>query len=173
MAITINKLTNANIYLDGTSLAGQAEEVDLPKVDPKMVEHKGLGMAGTFELPSGFDKMEMRIKWNSFYQDAFAKVADPYSSRQFQVRGNLENYTGPGGRVGQVAYKATVRGTFKGLPGGNFKQNENVEMESMVNVVYFKLEIGQTAVYEFDVFANIYKVNGVDLLQQFRQNTGT
>ena len=68
--IEINRITNANIYLDGTNLLGRAEEVKLPDVSMIMQEHKALGMVGKVELPAGFDKLEGEIKWNSFYRDA-------------------------------------------------------------------------------------------------------
>lgn len=44
--IEINRITNANIYLDGTNLLGRAEEVKLPDVSMIMQEHKALGMVG-------------------------------------------------------------------------------------------------------------------------------
>ena len=42
--IEINKLTNANVYLDGVNLLGRAEEVQLPQIKHKMAEHKALGI---------------------------------------------------------------------------------------------------------------------------------
>ena len=44
--IEINRITNANIYLDGANLLGRAEEVKLPDVSMTMQEHKALGMVG-------------------------------------------------------------------------------------------------------------------------------
>ena len=41
--IEINKLTNANVYLNGNNLLGRAEEVELPQIKHKMAEHKALG----------------------------------------------------------------------------------------------------------------------------------
>ena len=37
--IKINKLTNANVYLNGVNLLGRAEEVQLPQIKHKMAEH--------------------------------------------------------------------------------------------------------------------------------------
>ncbi len=47
--IEINRITNANIYLDGANLLGRAEEVKLPDVSMTMQEHKALdgGQGGT------------------------------------------------------------------------------------------------------------------------------
>ena len=40
--IQVNTLNNANIYIDGNSLLGQAEEFKLPVVKFKMAEHKAV-----------------------------------------------------------------------------------------------------------------------------------
>ena len=42
--IQINRITNANIYLDGNNLLGRATEIKLPDVSLIMQEHKALGM---------------------------------------------------------------------------------------------------------------------------------
>lgn len=87
--IEINRITNANIYLDGTNLLGRAEEVKLPDVSMIMQEHKALGMVGKVELPAGFDKLEGEIKWNSFYRDAMLSAANPYRSLALQCRSSV------------------------------------------------------------------------------------
>ena len=48
--IKINKLTNANVYMNGVNLLGRAEEVQLPQIKHKMAEHKALGMVGSAEF---------------------------------------------------------------------------------------------------------------------------
>ncbi|MCM5371088.1 phage major tail tube protein, partial [Escherichia coli] len=94
--IEINRITNANIYLDGTNLLGRAEEVKLPDVSMIMQEHKALGMVGKVELPAGFDKLEGEIKWNSFYRDAMLSAANPYRSLALQCRSSIQRYSSQG-----------------------------------------------------------------------------
>jgi len=48
--IKVNRLTNANVYVDGQSQLGKAEEVNLPDITFMLSEHKALGMIGKFEL---------------------------------------------------------------------------------------------------------------------------
>ena len=55
---------------------------------------------------------------------------------------------------------------------GNFKQHDNVELTSMLTVTYVKQVINGEDVIEIDVLANIFKVNGVDVLAQYRNNIG-
>jgi len=171
MATTINRLTNANIYIDGNSLLGKAEEVNLPVVKQKMSEHKALGMVGSVEFPAGVDKLEAKIKWNSFYADVMKKVANPFSALQIQVRASLESYTSAG-RATEVAVVCHMTASSKDFPMGNFKQHDNVEAETNLNVTYCKLEIGGQVIMEIDVLANIYKVDNTDVLANYRANTG-
>lgn len=169
--IQVNRLTNANIYIDGSSFLGKAEEVNLPMIKHIMTEHKAVGMVGKFELFAGVDKMEAKIKWNSFYVEAMRKMADPTTTRQIQVRSSLEVYTAAG-RVEQQPVVVYMSAQPKDFPMGNFKQHDNVELESNLNVIYCKLEINGVAVLEIDVLANIYKVDSVDIMARYRDNIG-
>ena len=65
MAFSAHRVSNANIYLDGASFFGKAEEIDLGSVKAVMSDFQGLGMIGLIELPDGFDKIEGKINWNS------------------------------------------------------------------------------------------------------------
>jgi hypothetical protein len=60
----------------------------------------------------------------------------------------------------------------KNFPGFSFKQHDNVEAESSLGVTYYKLVINGKIVVEIDVLANIYKVNGEDMLTNYRSNIG-
>ena len=171
MALKVNRLTNANIYVNGTNFLGRAEEIKLPEINHMVSEHKALGMVGTVEMFSGIDKMEASIKWNSFYTDVLKAAANPTVPVEIQVRGSIEEYTG-NVRTAETPAVAYITGQFKNVPTGNFKQHDNVELESKLTVWAVKLEIGGAAIYEVDVLNNIYKVDGVDLLENYRSNLG-
>lgn len=169
MAIEINRITNANVYLDGGSLMGKAEEIKLPDIVAKMAEHKALGLAGTIELPSGFDKMEGEIKWSSYYPDAMAKVANPFKFVSIQVRCNVETYGGQG-RTDEKPLVTFLTVAFKKNPGGTFKQHDNAEFPTSFTCYYIKQVFDGQDVLEFDAMSNIYKVNGEDMLANYRAN---
>lgn len=169
--LSINKITNCNVYIDGANHAGKAEEVKLPDIMPIMTEHKGLGAIGRVELPAGLEKMVCSIKWSSMYPDLMKVEANPYAAHSLQIRGSLETW-GPGGRLAQVPVIAYVNGTFKKFPGGTFKQSDPVERESEVAVSYYKLTVAGKDIVEVDVFANIHKVDGVDINATFNRNLG-
>lgn len=169
--VSINKLTNANIYIDGNSFLGQAAEIELPMIKHKMAEHNALGMVGTLEFFSGIEKLESKIKWNSFYTDTLKKLADPTKTMQLQVRGSLEEWKSTG-RTKQEPVVCYITCAAKDFPGGNYKQHENVEVETNLAVYSFKMEINGAPVIELDIAANIYKVAGNDILATYKANLG-
>lgn len=171
MAITVNRLTNANVYIDGVSKLGKAEEVSLPTIKHKLAEHKALGMVGTVEFFSGIEKMEAKIKWNAFYSDVLTKMGNPTKPMNIQIRSSLEEYTSSG-RTSQLPVVCYITASSKDLPMGNFKQHDNVEAESNFSVTYAKLEINGQLIFEIDMLANIYKVGTEDVLAQYRANLG-
>ena len=169
--IQINKLINANVYMNGSNLLGRAEEVQLPQIKHKMAEHKALGMIGSAEFFAGIDKLECKIKWNALYPDVLTTCANPFVAVPIQVRASLETYTSAG-RVSEVPAIAFISGTFKEFPLGTIKPGDNAEYETTMSVTYAKLVVDGADIFEIDVLENIYKVNGVDILSTFKANIG-
>ena len=169
--IQVNTLHNANIYIDGVSKLGQADELKLPTVKFKLVERKAVGMVGTIKLASGIEALEGEVKWGSFYADVWAKVLNPFSPVEMQVRGSLETHAS-NGRIAQVPYVVFLTAMFYEVPMGDFKQNDAAEFSSKFHANYMKQRVNGQDILEVDAMANIYKVNGVDQLDLYRQNIG-
>lgn len=169
--IAINHLTNVNLYMDGKSLLGRAEELELPQVKHKMTEHKALGMVGTAEFFSGVEKMECKIKWASFYSEVLREAANPFKTVRLQARSSLETYTGQG-RTAEVPVMVSLIAAYKDFPLGSFKQHDRVVPDTNLSVYYAKMEIDSQEIFEFDVLENIYKVAGADVLATYRLNIG-
>lgn len=171
MAVQINRITNANLWINGNNLLGKAEEVTLPDIKAKQTEHKGLGMAGTLELPAGLEKLEAKFKMAAFYPDVMKLAGNPYATASIQVRSNLETWAGQG-LVNQVAVVAYLSGRFTNLPMGTFKPKDNAEFELNMSVTAAKLVVDGQELYEVDVLNNVWKVNGIDVLSTYRANIG-
>jgi P2 family phage contractile tail tube protein len=169
--LSVNRITNANVYLDGIGLLGRAEEIEVAKPKHKMVDHKGLGMAGSAEFWAGVDKLEAKIKWASIYPEAETALNSPFQAHYFQVRSNLETYTSQG-RTQEQPLVYLMTGIFKDAGAMNFKLHEGVDTTSVISVYHSELYIGDAQIFLFDVMANIYVVNGVDQLRTFRVNLG-
>ncbi len=171
MDISVNRITNANIYMDGVGLLGRAEEIQVAQPHHRMADHKALGMAGTAEFWAGVEKLEAKIKWSSLYPEVLVAVGSPFSSHSFQVRGSLDQYTSQG-RSAELPVVYLMTGIFKDAGAFTFKQHENVDTTSTITVYHSELFIAGAQIHLYDVLANIYVVNGIDQLAQFRSNLG-
>lgn len=167
----INKCTNANVYLKGVSYMGRAEEITLPEISPKMVDHKALGMVGEIELPAGLQKMSAKIKWNAIYPDVMKLAHNVFEAVQLEVRCNIETYEG-GTRTNQQPAVIFLTGTWKKSGGLSFKPQDNVEIENELNVSAYKMIVNGEEIIEVDVMSNIWRVNGIDQLSKYRQSLG-
>ena len=68
--MNIQQILNANVYIDGTNnLIGRASSITLPDVKATVESHRGLGMIGTVEYPTGLDVLTTKIKWAGFYAE--------------------------------------------------------------------------------------------------------
>jgi uncharacterized protein len=168
--INVNRVTNANIYLDGNSLLGRAEEVELAWPKAKMVDHKGLGMFGTAEFPSGIDKLESKIKWSSIYTEVLSAMSI-FQAHQFQVRASIQQYTSQG-LIAQLPFIGLMSAQFK--DGGPLRfKHEQVDFPTTLVVYHCEYYVSGVQYLLYDVLANLYVLNGVDQLAQFRANIGT
>lgn len=171
MATRIGTLYNANVYVNGVNHAGLAEEVTLPDLKPKMVEHKPLSGIGSFELPTGVDKMGMKIKWNFIAPEVLINAADFYSSQDVMIRANADIWDN-GSRVASAPVIAFVRGLSKNLPAIALKHQDNPDIETELSVTGYKLEYNGRVLFEIDLFAQVYIVDGVDMMADYRANLG-
>ena len=169
--INVSRITNANIYMDGVSLLGRAEEVELAFPKAKMVDHKGLGMFGTAEFPAGIDKLEAKIKWISVYEQVMLGISI-FQSHQFQIRASKEQYTSQG-RTAELPFVGLMTAQFKEGGPINFKQHEQVDFPMTLVVYHCEYYISGVQYLLYDALANVYIVNGIDQLAQFRANIGT
>jgi P2 family phage contractile tail tube protein len=123
------------------------------------------------ELPAGLDKMEARIKFNSIYADFIALASNPFVLRTIIVRASKQDWD-QRGVAREVPVKAELRGFFKEFDTGKVKARDAAEAEATISVVYYRLEVDGREVVEVDVMNNIYKVEGRDILQNYRANLG-
>lgn len=169
--IQINSITNANIYVNGNSLLGRAEEIKMPDITAMTTERKALGMVGKIELPTGFDKLEGEIKWNSLYEDAAVVTANPFAAVSLQCRSSIETY-GSQGRVDEVPMVTYLTVMFKKNPLGTFKQHDPAEFGTSFTATYLKQVVNGREIIELDYMANIFRVDGQDMLANYRSNIG-
>jgi uncharacterized protein len=170
MNISIQSLANASIWVDGASFAGRAAKYDTPFPKKKFEDYKALGMAGETELPVGLEKLESTMEFTSFDAVLIAALVD-YNVHSFQVRGNVEVHTSQG-LTAQLPAVFLMNAMVKDSGKIEGEAQQRVKYQAMLSVRYCQLTFAGVQLYEYDVFANVYLVNGVDQLAQFRANLG-
>lgn len=168
--LNVSRIVNANIYIDGASMLGRADEVELAFPKAKMVDHKGLGMIGTLELPAGIDKLEAKIKWASVY-DEVLKTISIFQTHSFQIRADRQEFT-PLGLTGSTGFTGIMSAAFKDGGPLNFKQHEQVDFPTTLAVYHVEYYLAGVPYLVYDAMANIYIVQGVDQLINFKAHIG-
>ena len=171
MALNINKVFDANVYINNSSTHGQASEVTCPEVNYIMNEYNSLGMFGTARFPNGIEAMESTINWQYPENEVQVALANPFKAVDIMVRSSKATYDN-GGLVEEKPIVIYMRGLPMGHQGGTFAGKDDVATTSTIAVNYYKLEVDGEEIIEVDTINNIFKVGGEDLLEQRRTNLG-
>ena len=170
--VRVNKLQEANVYLNGNSLLGQCQEIKLPEVVHKYSDHKALGLISELELWGSLQKMDADFTFNSYYADTMAQCANPFDAFDIQVRSSLKTFGAGGAVISEVPVVIYLKGTWKQSGTGSFKQGDPSEVPTKLAVKYMRQVVDGREILEVDVLANIFKVDGVDMMAQYRENLG-
>jgi P2 family phage contractile tail tube protein len=167
---TIRKLTNANVYLNGTSYAGMAIEVTLPEVKAATKSHVTTAMTGKVQVPMGTDEMTLTVKGD--FDPAFvAAAADIYHIQLLQIRCNLVSIDEQGRSMEQNVV-AHIRGLPLGHKPDALKGGEASEQEYSFNVWAYKLEVDGVPIFDISVTTNKHEVLGKNLNANLMDNLG-
>lgn len=169
--VTINKIDNANVYINGNSFLGKAKSIKLPEFEVEMTEHKNLGLVGTIKLPSGVNALEGEIVWDGFYPEVAAIANNPYRTAQLQVRADVSIYNAAG-RATEVPLVMMLNCNFNKTPLGEYKPKEAAEYAMTYQATMIKQSIDGKEVLYFDAFTNKWRVGGQDVLEVYRKNIG-
>lgn len=169
MGFPIEKILNANIYLDDVNFVGRAMEVDIVKVTIKTTDHETLGMVGPLELFQGIEKLEARIKWHAYNRDMLQKM-NPMKAVKLTARVAQQEYQ-ESSVVATKQVRAFMVGRVKGLSPDTTKAGEGA-METTFAIDSYKLTVDGVDVCEIDIPNYIYRVNGEDIYADVREALG-
>ena len=168
---TVNAIYNANVYIDGVNLLGQAAEFKMPEIEISQDDFDGLGLFGQVKLPSGVEALEGEITWNSINQEWANKAYYPFKAAQLMVSGNLQTFDTMG-LAKEVPIVVTCSAMFSKNALGSFKPKEKAEYATEFTTSEVRMVIDGRETLYYNALKNVYRVNGVDALGQFRKNIG-
>ena len=163
------KLKNYNVFHDGVSFAGQAEEITLPKLARKLEEFRGAGMNGPVDIDLGAEKMELEATYGGLMREVFKAYGTT------AVDGVMLRFAGAYQRddSGEVdAVEVVVRGRHTELDPGNAKAGDNSQFKVKSSLSYYKMTVNGEVWCEIDHVNFIETIFGVDRLAEQRRAIG-
>ena len=161
-------LYNFNLFVDGTSYAGVATQLTLPKLKVKTEDYRAGGMDAPVKMDIGLEAMDASFSMAGVAKDVlkFFGLADATAFKG-TFRGAFRDQKGD-----VVAAVATFAGMLNEIDMGDWKTGEKGETKYTVNCSYYKLEVGGATVFEIDPVAGIRTINGTDQLAKVREALG-
>jgi len=162
-------LKNFNLYNNGGSLLGVAEEITLPKLSRKMEEFQGAGMPAPVDIDMSNEKIELDWTCAGFV----AEVAMQYGASR--PGSNLLRFSGAYQRDDTdsvMSVEIVVRGRHKEIDFGNAKLGDKNQTKIKTTCSYYKLMIDGLPLVEIDALAMIFTVAGRDMLAEQRAAIG-
>ena len=171
MTIRIRQLQSCNIYAEGGPFLGAASSIVLPDVKHKASEHKAGDLIGTPKLPGAMEPLQATVKMNGMYEDFHAITANPNHMVSLMVRANQKAAEGMNDPVDQpvIVY---LRGWFSGRKIGELQSTDATKPEYTMEVFYYRLSVDGNDVEEVDLANSVHRVNGQDILADYRANLG-
>ena len=163
-------IKNFNVFVDGVSMIGVAEEITLPKLGRKTEDFEAGGMGGPIELDLGQEKLEMGMTFKGWNKDVlkqygvFAADGVPLRFRGAQRSDDADANTD--------AIEISVRGKFKELDFGSTKKGEANSLKITMPLTAFKYEINGEPLIDLDLINNIFVVDGEDRMADERKALG-
>ena len=166
------KLKHLNIFANGTSYVGEAEDFTPAKLSRKFEAYRGGGMPGAVNIDMGLDDGALDTSFT------FSGLSDELIKLQGtpQIDGISLRFAGALQRddTGEVdAVEIVCRGRFKELDLGTLKAGDNSQTKiSMVNT-YYKVLINGVVLHEIDLI-NMIEIgpDGVDRMAEHRKAIG-
>lgn len=170
-SIIINKIVEANVYLNGNNQAGKATEVKFPSLQMDMQETDALGMAMTISLPGKLKELEGEITWNSVYPEVEELLLNPFNGVPLMLRSNLRRYASAG-----LVEEVPMATFITIMPHENELGELNMKDAQKRPVKYKVLSLRQVVdgveILHLDPWNNIYRVKGNDIFEKMRRNIG-
>lgn len=162
-------LKHYNVFVDGVSYVGQAEEISLPKLQVKTNEWRSGGMVGEVEIDHGLQKIELEHTYGGFQPDVFKTLGGAkLESTMLRFAGSYQS--DDDGAV--QAVEIVVRGRHTEIDGDKAKAGDKSQTKVKTSCNYYKLTVDGATLVEVDMINMIYVVSGEDRMAEHRKAIG-
>jgi P2 family phage contractile tail tube protein len=150
------------VFVDGFGKIGEGENCKLPVIENVTEDFRGGGMDTPLRVDLGTTPLVMEFRLSSFDPQVYNKWGlYPGREIQYTIRGSLAHQDGS-----PFAAIAACQGNLHKVEADNFEPARKVLHTFTVDLIYYRLTIGEQPIYEIDVINGRRIVAGVDQLRQ-------
>jgi len=163
MALTyiLRKFT---VWADGFGKMGEGEYAKLPTMEVVTEDFRGGGMDAPVKVDLGETPLIFEFKLTSFDPQVYNLWGlYPGREKQFTVRGSLAHQDGS-----PFSAISAMRGNLHKVEADAFEPAKKISHTFTVDLVYYKLTIGEQLIYDIDIINGTRTVGGVDQLRTDR-----
>lgn len=169
--IVPEKIINGKVYKDGYDQLGIAD-VKLPSLDSISEKIKGFGIAGEVDSPTLGHFGSMTVQFNFRVVTGDLITLCEQKAHELDIRAAKQEYDAGSGEYSVGALRVSLRATPKKTDLGKLDQGKPSDSSLDMEVIYMNIMIDGDSVLELDKYNFIYKVNGVDQLEDVRSALG-
>lgn len=170
-----NVITDACVYIGANNdFFGRASKAVPPVIKHGEVELNDLGSMGTLTLSNGKidGALETKITLNSYYKDAFQRIANPFAAVDLKICSNIMQYEN-GEVADNTGLTLFMRGKSSEFPIlGEMNEHDSMSYEMTFKCPMVRLVDNGKELYYIDIENNIWFVDGVDIRKEIMKNLG-
>lgn len=172
MSIVPQIINDVKIYKGGTADLKGAADIQLPSFDPMTETMNGAGQSGEIEtiIIGHFQSMKLTINWRMI-TDEITDFLKP-ESLSLDCRVANQEYDATAGSNKFKINRVVVRGKATKNDFGKAAKGSAYDGSTEVEIEYIKIERDGRVLVELDKYNYIYKVDGVDYLEELREGLG-
>lgn len=161
-------LKNFNIYVDGRSYAGNAEEFQPPALNIVGEDHRAAGMDAPVEIDMGMEKLEASFKVSKWDKHLIGKWGATNGGRiPLVFRGALESQDGT-----VIAVECSLYGKIHGLETDAITPGAKAGQTYRFAATRYVWKQDGEVLHDIDVLNCKRIINGVDRLAAIRKAIG-
>lgn len=160
-----------NVYDgDGDVMVGITDEMSMADLTSKVATITGAGIAGSYDVPvlGQFDSITQEIPFRILYKPIF-EFANPMKQVGLNIRGAIQVTDKSTGVSDFAGFRYVVKGRCKTMSPGSLKPGDVMGSKVTIEAIYILYEIDNVKLIEIDKLNNIYRINGVDLMEKVRK----
>jgi len=165
-----SKLFAFNVFVNGNSYLGKAEEITTPKLSRKTEDYQGAGMPMGVSVHLGFETgaADMEMTLGGLDPQLIKTYGSTIDGVQLRFAGSyLDDSTG-----NAIPCEIQTRGRVQEMDWGSAKSGDNTSHKYSLKNTYVKITINGGEVFELDALNMVWNVGGKDMMEQHRANIG-